>query len=101
LEQLVSVLFSANRKTPIHGEWIVACLKGAWPKLLGEKLAAVCRPDRFEDSKLVIEVLDDNWTNAVKSVRAELLEKLRILTAGEVKSIAIICSNHLQTKGSR
>jgi hypothetical protein len=91
VEQLFSVLFSANRKTPIHGEWIVACLKGAWPKLLGERLAAVCQPDRFEDSKLMIEVLDDNWTNAVNGVHAALLEKVRIATAGEVKSIAIIC----------
>jgi hypothetical protein len=91
MEQLFSVLFSANRKTPIHGEWMVACLKGAWPKILGEKLAAACRPARFENSRLIVELLDDNWADAVNSIRSALLEKLRIATAGEVKSIAIVC----------
>ena len=90
LEQLFSVLFSANRGTPKHGEWMVACLKGVWPKLLGEKLAAVCQPVRFEDSKLTVEITNSEWAEAVKSVRPALLTKLRATTAGEVKTIAIV-----------
>jgi hypothetical protein len=91
LDQLRSVLFSLHRGTPSHGEWVVAFLSGAWPRLLGDRLAAACRPARFENSKLVVEVIDSNWAEAVKSIRSELLEKLRAATAGEVKSISV-CS---------
>jgi hypothetical protein len=88
LEPLSSVLFSINRGKPNHGEWVIACLQGAWPKLLGERLAAVCRPARFEGSDLQIEILDHAWESAVKSVKAALLDKLRTATAGEVKTIS-------------
>jgi hypothetical protein len=90
LKPLGSVLFSLHRGTPQHGDWVIACLVGAWPRLLGERLAAACRPARFENSKLVVEVLDNHWEGAIKSIRSELIEKLRTATAGEVKSIAVV-----------
>jgi hypothetical protein len=91
LDQLRNVLFSLHRGTPSHGEWVVAFLSGAcWSKLLGARLAAACRPIRFEGSKLVVEVIDNNWAEAVKSIRPELVEKLRAATAGEVKSISVV-----------
>ena len=90
MEPLFNVLFTANREMANHGEWVVACLKGVWPKLLGDRLAAVCRPVRFENSKLIIEMLDSDWADAVKSVKPSLLDKLRATTAGEVKAIAIV-----------
>jgi hypothetical protein len=89
LEQLRSVLFSLHRGTPRHGDWVIACLAGAWPRLIGERLAAACRPVRWKDSELTIEVLDSNWTGAIKSIQSELTEKLRSATAGEVKSISV------------
>jgi hypothetical protein len=90
LEQLRSVLFSLHRGTPRHGEWVIACLAGAWTRLIGARLAAACRPVRFKDSALTIEVPDINWVEAVKSVKTELTEKLRTATAGEVKSISVV-----------
>ena len=90
MEPLFNILFSANRMTPSHCEWVVACLKGAWPKILGEKLASVCRPVRFENSNLSVELLNEDWEEAVRSVKAALLSKLRDTTAGEVKSVTII-----------
>jgi hypothetical protein len=90
LEQLFSVLLLLYRGTPQHSEWVVACLNGAWPKLLGERLAAVCRPARFEGSELVVEILNNDWEKAVQSVKPMLLEKLRTATAGEVKTIAVV-----------
>lgn len=68
----------------------MACLNGAWPKLLGERLAAVCRPIRFENSRLVVEIIDKEWMEAVKDVKSALLDKLRSTTAGEVRAIAIV-----------
>jgi len=88
VEPLSSVLFSLFKGKPNHGEWVIACLQGAWPRLLGERLAAVCRPGGLKDSDLRIEIFDQSWEAAVKSVRAELLDKLRAATAGEVKSIS-------------
>jgi hypothetical protein len=90
VEPLFRILFSANRKTPSHCEWVVACLRGAWPNILGDKLASVCRPMRFENSNLTIEMLQDGWEEAVKSVRAALSAKLRDTTGGEVKTITIV-----------
>jgi hypothetical protein len=90
LEQLFGVLLSLHRGTARYGDWVIACLSGAWPRLLGDRLAAACRPARFDGSKLVVEVLDADWTEAIKSVQPELLEKLKAATAGEVKTIAVI-----------
>ncbi len=89
MEKLFGVLFSLYQGTPRHGEFVVACLQGAWPKLLGDRLATVCEPVSFDGSTLVIEVLDHQWGEAVKSVRPALLEKLRSATAGEVKKIVV------------
>jgi hypothetical protein len=88
VEPLFGVLFSLNKGKPNHGEWVIACLQGAWPKLLGERLAAVCRPARLEGTDLRIEILDPSWESAVKSVKAALLDRLRDATADEVKTIS-------------
>jgi hypothetical protein len=87
LEKVSSILFSLYRGTPDYGEWIISCLNSAWLKLLGNRLATVCRPARFDGSTLEIEILENDWKAAIKSVEAELLEKLRATTAGEVKKI--------------
>ena len=89
MEQLFGVLLSLYRGTPKHGEWVVACLQGAWPRLIGDKLASVCHPSRYEDSELLIEIEDPDWEEAVRSVKPLLLEKLRAATAGEVKTISV------------
>ena len=80
-------MFSLFREKPNHGQWVLACLEGAWQKLLGERLAAVCRPVRFENADLSIEILDSEWEQAVKGVKEALLEKLRTATADEVRTI--------------
>jgi len=69
---------------------VVSCLQGAWPKLLGDKLAAVCKPVSFEGSTLAIEILEPQWEEAVRSVRPELLEKLRSATSGQVAKITVL-----------
>jgi len=87
LEPVFGMLFSLFKEKPNHGQWVIACLEGAWPKLLGDRLAAVCRPVRFENADLLIEILDREWDQAVKSVKPALLEKLQAATANEVKTI--------------
>jgi hypothetical protein len=88
VEPLFGVLFSLNKGKSNHGEWVIACLQGAWPKLLGERLAAVCRPARLEGANLQIEILDQAWESAVRSVKAEVVERLRTATADEVRSVS-------------
>lgn len=89
VDRLYGILFSLHRGTPRQGEWVVNCLEGAWPKLLGDRLAAVCRPTAFIGSELVVEILDDNWEEAIRSVKPELQNKLWTATAGEVKTISL------------
>ena len=90
MEQLFGVLCSLHRETPKHGEWVVACLEGAWPKLLGEKLAEVCRPIRFEEPELVVEIFDNNLKEALQNVKPELLKRLHAATAGAVKTLTVV-----------
>lgn len=90
MEPIFGVLFSLHRGTPQYGEWVVACLEGAWPSLVGGPLATACRPIRFQGSELAIEVLDRDWAEAVKSLKPELLEKLQAATACEVKTIKVV-----------
>lgn len=90
MQLLSGILFSLYRGTPIYNDWVVACLRGQWPKLVGERLACFCRPAAFDKSRLVIEILDDAWLEAIKSVKQEILDKLRIATGGEIRSISLI-----------
>jgi hypothetical protein len=87
LEPLSNVIFSLYRGSPNHGQWVLACLEDTWPKLIGSRLALVCRPVQFENGKLSIEILDRDWDSVVKEIRADLTEKLQAASAGEVKSI--------------
>ena len=89
MEPISSVLFKIYRGTPQHADWMVACLQGAWPALVGERLASVCRPAAFNKATLVIEVLDADWDGALRSTRKELLEKLvRMGRLAETRAIA-------------
>jgi len=88
MEPVSSVLFSLFRGTSQHGEWVVACLQGAWPALLGDKLAAACRPRTFSNSRLVIEVVDPMWAGTLHSLERDILAKIGSATAGEVRSLA-------------
>jgi len=87
LEPVSTTLFSLFKGNPNRREWVIACLEGTWAKLLGDRLAAVCRPVRFDDSDLSIEILEREWYPVFQSVKEELLDKLRAATAGEVRAI--------------
>jgi hypothetical protein len=89
LEQLFGLILSLYRGKPNQDDWVVACLEGAWPRLLGDKLAAICRPASFKGSELVIEISDSEWEDAVKSVQPALLEKLRTATEGRITALSL------------
>ena len=88
MERVSDILFSLFRGTPQHGDWVVACLEGAWAPLVGERLAAACRPVSFEGSELVIEITDREWDDAIRSLADELLEKIRDATGNEVQQLS-------------
>jgi hypothetical protein len=89
MEPVSSVLFSLYRGTPQHDEWVLACLEGAWAGIVGERLAAVCRPHSFKESSLVIAVADASWEKALKGLKKEITQKLRSATFGEVRSVSL------------
>jgi hypothetical protein len=97
LQPISGLLFSLFKGQPDHGPWVVSCLEGAWDKILGGKLAAVCRPVRLENSDLRIEIRDREWEHAFKGIKPALLEKLRAATANEVKTISF---GRLSAEGS-
>jgi len=88
MDSISSVLLSLYRGTPQHGEWIVAFLEGAWTVIVGDQLAKVCRPLRFDRSHLVIAILDPSWADALRGLEAELCNKIRRATCGEVRHLS-------------
>jgi predicted nucleic acid-binding Zn ribbon protein len=84
VESISGVLFRMYRGTERHGPWVVACLQGAWPKLVGARIAAVCTPVEWRDRTLVVEVLDPAWRAGLERVQEDLLERIRTATGGEV-----------------
>jgi hypothetical protein len=88
MQPISTVLYSLYRGSPRHGEWVVACLEGAWPALVGDTLTKVCRPSRFSHSTLVIEILDHAWEEPLRSCREMLSAKLREATGDEVRQIS-------------
>ncbi len=90
MESISSILYSLHRDGPTHGKWVVACLEGAWPGILGERLAKACRPRFLRGSTLHVEILDASWGQAIHSLKAQLEERLRSATSGEVKHVRLI-----------
>ena len=88
MKPLFSVLLGIYRGTPRHGNWVLACLQGAWAKLVGDRLAAVCRPFCLKDGELIVEILDQDWEEAVKGVESPLQQKLETVTMGIVKKLS-------------
>jgi predicted nucleic acid-binding Zn ribbon protein len=88
METVAALLYRIFRGTPQHSDWMVACLQGAWPGLVGARLAAVCRPAAFADGKLKVEILDSDWAGALCSMEKELLDKLQTATGGEVTRVS-------------
>lgn len=88
MEHISTVMFSLFRGTPGHGEWVVNCLQGAWPAIVGQGIARACRPAAFGGSTLTIAVEDAAWESALASMKDVLLDKIRRATGGEVREIS-------------
>ena len=88
MDSIANVLMSLYRDTPQHGEWITAFLEATWKVIVGDQLARVCRPLRFESSHLVIGVMDPSWADALRGLESELYRKMRRATCGEVRRIS-------------
>jgi hypothetical protein len=93
MKLLSQVLYSIHKGTPRHGPWVVACLEGAWYRLLGAQLSRVCRPRSFDASELVIEIIDPAWAQALEDIRKDLEAKLRTATGDEVHHVRLALSS--------
>lgn len=89
MKHLSTALYSLYRGQPSHGEWVVACLEGAWPAIMGETLARKCRPSIFDRGVLTIEVTDEAWDAPLREMVDQLRCRLTQATAGEVRSVVM------------
>jgi Dna[CI] antecedent, DciA len=89
MEHVAEALFGLYRGMPQHNEWVIACLEGAWPRLIGERLAEMCRPIAFKNRELVIKITDESWGNAIRDVKQDILDRLRSATSGEIQSLSL------------
>jgi predicted nucleic acid-binding Zn ribbon protein len=87
MEPISRILFTLFRGSPQRGEWIVACLEGAWAGLMGDRISQVCRPLRFENACLTIEILDAAWDETLRGMEPELLLRIRQSTGDEIREL--------------
>ena len=90
MEPVSTTLFHLYRRTPFHNEWVAACLQNAWQQLLGEKLAAVCRPARIHHGELIIEILDRSWSSALADMNEDLLSRIQSAAGNEICSLSFV-----------
>ena len=90
MEPVSNIIFSIFLGTAQHDGWVLSCLEGAWPRLVGERLASACRPRTFKEPHLIVEVIDPEWGPALKGLEDELLAKIEAATGGEVRSLKIV-----------
>ena len=93
MEPVSGIIFELFRGSERHGSWIVACLEGAWPRLLGARLAGVCVPVEWERGRLMVEVRDRGWVDTLGAMKAELLERIRLATGGRVTQLEFRLTN--------
>jgi predicted nucleic acid-binding Zn ribbon protein len=91
MEPISNILFSLYRGTPKHDEWVLACLQGAWPGIVGSRIAKVCHPASFSNHSLRVEVTDGSWQQPLEEMREQLLAKIQGGSNGEVQQLEI-CS---------
>ncbi len=87
MDRAFGILFSLQRGTPRHEQWVVECLKGSWDSIVGEKLAAVCQPAELKNTTLKIKILDPSWLDTVRGMRMEIQDKIFSTTCGTVKTL--------------
>ncbi len=56
----------------------------AWPEIVGEKVAEVTRPIRYEDSTLIVSVPDAGWRQELHLQIDTILDKIHELPGGKV-----------------
>ena len=89
MDSLRDVLFALFRGTKHHDTWVTSCLEGAWPSLLGERIARICRPVNLRHGELTIEVRDSAWKEALFGMKDDLLRRLRSASGGEVTDLRV------------
>jgi len=87
VEPISSVLFSLYRNTPHHGDWVLACLEGAWPAILGGGLAQACRPLSLAESTLTVGIDAPEWQETLLSMKEDIEGRIRRATHGEVRRV--------------
>jgi hypothetical protein len=88
MEPVSDMIFSLFRGTPQHGEWLLACLRGAWPGIVGDRIARVCSPAACNGPALVVAIHDAAWESVLQTMRPEVLAKIRSASRGEIRGLS-------------
>ena len=87
MEPISDILLSLYRGTPEHATWMVAYLQGAWPALLGERIAAACTPVDWRAHTLFVRTKDEYWRDSLQKLKQELLARVQRATGNEVRDL--------------
>lgn len=71
------VMGPSETKSKAIEDPVLEILKGKWPELVGDRLAAKSRPSRTYGDKLVVEVPSSSWANELDYLKEKILQKLR------------------------
>lgn len=70
MDRLLSSLKGGDRATTVS-------VFSRWAELVGEQVAAHCRPLKLDDGVLVVEVDDPAWATQLKILHSDVVERLR------------------------
>lgn len=70
MDRLLASLRGGDRSTTVS-------VFSRWQELVGEQVAAHCRPLKLDGGTLVVEVDDPTWATQMKFLQSEVIERLR------------------------
>ncbi len=70
MDRLLSSLRGGDRATTVS-------VFSRWTELVGDQIAAHCRPLKLDGGVLVVEVDDPAWATQMKFLHSEVIERLR------------------------
>jgi hypothetical protein len=89
MQPISKLVFSLFRGTERHEEWLLSCLQGAWPKIVGARMAKACVPAELHRGRLVIRVVDPAWETALAGMEQEILSRVRASSTDEIRYLSL------------
>ncbi len=84
LQNAVELMDTVARTYRLRGVLERHRLFGVWDQIVGERLYAVCRPEKLAGDTLTVRVVDSIWGNELKMFTPDILANIAAKTGSDV-----------------